>query len=236
MHRPESDAAEPAAVAKPRIAALIPCYREQGRVGAVVRGAREAGFDAIVIDDGSPDRTADEAREAGATEVVVHEVNRGKGAAMSTGLRRALERGYDAVVLMDGDGQHLPAELPRFAEAFARGGADVVLGSRMADHRGMPFVRYCTNRYMSWLLSRRLGQRASDTQCGYRLLSRRAIPVVLAGGASGFAADSEQLLLLARAGFRFAEVPVSTVYGDERSKIHPVRDTLRFFAMLRKYR
>ena len=137
---------------------------------------------------------------------------------------------------MDGDGQHLPAELPRFAEAFARGDADVVLGSRMSDHRGMPFVRYCTNRYMSWLLSRRLGQRATDTQCGYRLLSRRAIPVVLAGGASGFAADSEQLLLLARAGFRFREVPVSTVYGDERSKIHPVRDTLRFFAMLRKYR
>ena len=137
---------------------------------------------------------------------------------------------------MDGDGQHLPAELPRFAEAFARGDADVVLGSRMADHRGMPLVRYCTNRYMSWLLSRRLGQRATDTQCGYRLLSRKAIPVVLEGGASGFAADSEQLLLLARAGFRFREVPVSTVYGDERSKIHPVRDTLRFFAMLRKYR
>ena len=127
-------------------------------------------------------------------------------------------------------------ELPRFAEAFAQGGADVVLGSRMSDHKGMPLVRYCTNRYMSWLLSRRLGQRATDTQCGYRLLSRKAIPVVLAGGASGFAADSEQLLLLARAGFRFREVPVSTVYGNERSKIHPVRDTLRFFAMLRKYR
>lgn len=237
MPNPEPAAAEPAAApAKPRLAALIPCYREEGHVGGVVRGAREAGFDAIVVDDGSPDRTADEAREAGATEVVVHEVNRGKGAAMSTGLRRALELGYDAVVLMDGDGQHLPAELPRFAEAFAQGGADVVLGSRMADHRGMPLVRYCTNRYMSWLLSRRLGQRATDTQCGYRLLSRKAIPVVLAGGSSGFAADSEQLLLLARAGFRFREVPVSTVYGDERSKIHPVRDTLRFFAMLRKYR
>ena len=219
---------------RPRIAALVPCYREEGRVGGVVRGIRAAGFDAIVVDDGSPDRTAAEAREAGATEVAVHGTNRGKGAAMATGLARAMELGYDAVVLMDGDGQHLPSELPRFAEAFA-GGADVVLGTRMADHRGMPFVRYCTNRVMSRMLSRRLGQKATDTQCGFRLLSRKAVPAVLAGGASGFAADSEQLLLLARAGFRFAEVPVSTVYGDERSKIRPVRDALRFFAMLRKF-
>ena len=109
MHSPEPAAAEPAAApAKPRLAALIPCYREEGHVGGVVRGAREAGFDAIVVDDGSPDRTADEAREAGATEVVVHEVNQGKGAAMSTGLRRALELGYDAVVLMDDHLSRIP--------------------------------------------------------------------------------------------------------------------------------
>lgn len=221
---------------RPKVCALVPCYREEGRVGGVVRGVRAAGFDVVVVDDGSPDRTAEEAREAGATEVVVHETNRGKGAAMATGLKRVLELGYDAAILMDGDGQHLPSETPRFAEAFAGGGADVVLGTRMADHRGMPPVRYLTNRFMSWLLSRSMGRRATDTQCGFRLLSAKAIPVVLAGGSSGFAADSEQLLLLARAGFRFAEVPVSTVYGDERSKIHPVRDTIRFFAMLRKYR
>ena len=220
----------------PRIVAVVPCFREEAHVGAVVRGVREAGFDCLVVDDGSPDGTAAAAREAGATEVLVHETNQGKGAAMATGLRRALELGYDAAVLLDGDGQHRPGELPRFAEAFAAGRGDVVLGTRMADHKGMPFVRYCANRHMSRLLSRRLGQTATDTQCGYRLLSRAAIPAVLEGTSAGFAADSEMLLRLARAGFRFAEVPVSTVYGDERSKIRPIRDTIRFFSMLRKFR
>ena len=219
-----------------KIAAVIPCYGESGHVGAVVRGAAAAGFPAIVVDDGSPDGTADEARKAGAAHVEVHEKNAGKGAAMATGLAKALELGFDAAVLMDGDGQHDPAELPRFAAAF-EAGADVVLGSRMADAgRKMPLVRYLTNRFMSAMLSRKMGMKATDTQCGYRLLSRKAAETVLKCRTQGFAADSEQLLLLARAGFRFAEVPVSTIYGDEKSKIRPVRDAIKFFAMLRKYR
>ena len=217
------------------IAAVIPCYMERGRVGETVRGVSRAGFPAIVVDDGSTDGTAAEAREAGALEVIVHERNAGKGAAMATGLRRALARGFDAVVLMDGDGQHAPEELPRFAEAF-RAGASVVLGTRMADHRGMPFVRFATNKIMSAMLSRKLGRKATDTQCGYRLLARSAVEVVLRSSSAGFAADSEQLLLLAKAGFDFTEVPVSTIYGGEKSKIRPLRDALRFFAMLKKYK
>ena len=219
-----------------KIVAVIPCYREEGHIGGVVAGVVKAGFPALVVDDGSPDGTATEARNAGAWQVVIHEQNRGKGAAMATGLRRALDAGFEAAVLMDGDGQHAPAEIVRFADAFASTGADVVLGSRMSCAGPMPLVRFVTNKFMSALLSRKLGQRVTDSQCGYRLLSRKAIPVVLAGASDGFAADSEQLLLLSRAGFSFAEVPVSTIYGDEKSKIRPLRDTVKFFAMLRKFK
>ena len=155
---------------------------------------------------------------------------------MATGLRHVLAEGYEAVLLLDGDGQHLPAEIPRFLEAWRAGGCDVVLGTRMTDHRGMPLVRLFTNRFMSRLISHRTGRRITDSQCGFRLLSRRAAELALEGASADFAADAEMLLRFARAGLRFAEVPVSTVYGNEKSRIRPVRDAFRFFAMLRKYR
>ena len=219
-----------------QVAALIPCYGEAAHVGGVVEGTLAVGVDPIVVDDGSPDGTAGTARRAGAVKVIVHETNRGKGAAMTTGLRHVLDAGYGAVVLLDGDGQHLPAEIPRFLEAWRAGDCDVVLGTRMTDHRGMPLVRLLTNRFMSRLISRRTGRRISDSQCGFRLLSRRAAELALEGASADFAADAEMLLRFSRAGLRFAEVPVSTVYGNEKSRIRPFRDAVRFFAMLRKYR
>ena len=89
---------------------------------------------------------------------------------------------------------------------------------------------------MSWLLSRQLGCRISDTQCGYRLIARRAFPVALDCTSGGFSAESEILLQLALRGFAMCEVPVSTVYGDELSKIRPVHDTLKFIKMLAHFR
>ena len=219
-----------------KVAALIPCYGEAAHVGGVIEQTLAVGVAPIVVDDGSPDDTADVARRAGAAKVIVHETNRGKGAAMATGLRHVLDAGYEAVVLLDGDGQHVPAEISRFLEAWRTGDYDVVLGTRMADHRGMPLVRLLTNRFMSRLVSRRSGRRITDSQCGFRLLSRRAAEIALEGASADFAADAEMLLRFARAGLRFAEVPVSTVYGNEKSRIRPVRDAFRFFAMLRKYR
>lgn len=218
----------------PRILVLIPCYREAEHIATVVQGLPSADADILVVDDGSPDQTAEIARNAGAT-VIVHPRNQGKGAAMVTGLSYAREHDYDAVVLMDGDGQHLPQEVPRFIDAFRQTGADVIVGSRMADTKTMPFIRLLTNRFMSWLLSRKIGQRISDTQCGFRLLSRAAIPCALETESVGFAADSELLLRAHRAGLTIAETAVSTVYGTEKSHIRPVRDTLLFFNLLRRF-
>lgn len=217
-----------------KVAAVVPAYREAGRIGPVARAIVAAGVDAIVVDDGSGDGTDAEAQQAGAT-VVRHEVNKGKGAALATGFAYAQSAGYEVVITMDADGQHDPAELPRFVDAYRRTRIPVLVGNRMADVSTMPLVRKCTNLFMSWLLSRMMGQYIPDTQCGYRLYRCDLLPLV-ATGSSGFAAESEVLLRLADRGIRMDSVRISTIYGDEKSKINPASDTVRFFSMLLKYR
>jgi glycosyltransferase involved in cell wall biosynthesis len=167
--------------------------------------------------------------------VIRHTVNQGKGAALNTGFRAAREQGWDAVLTMDADGQHAPEDIPAFLAALAGGGADAWVGNRMGGANAMPLVRRLTNRFMSWLLSREMGQWVPDTQCGFRLFTARAIPAAPTDS-QRFAAESEVLLDLAGRGVRFGAVPIRVIYGDERSKIRPLRDTIRFFGMLRRWR
>lgn len=214
---------------------LLPAYREGGRIGATVKAVRAYARDVVVVDDGSDDDTAREAQEAGAI-VLSHARNMGKGAALQTGFKHVMAAGYDCVVTMDGDGQHAPEDLPGFLDVYRTSGARVVVGNRMADPRTMPLVRRLTNRFMSGLLSRRMGQHVPDTQNGYRLYGREVLPILMQTVSEGFAAESEVLLDLAAAGERIASAPTRIIYGDERSKIRPLRDTIKFFRMLRKHK
>ena len=217
------------------IMVLVPCYQEAANIGFVAGECVRLGYTTVVIDDGSTDRTADLARAAKAT-VLRQDKNKGKGAAVAVGLQYALNGECDAAVLLDGDGQHLPAEIKRFLDVFRASHADCIVGTRMNETANMPFARRLTNRLLSGLLSRQMGQRISDTQCGFRLIARRAIPDALRCLSSGFSADSEILLQLALRGYSITEVPISTIYEDEKSKVKPVRDTLRFVRMLFKFR
>lgn len=214
---------------------LVPCYQEEENIGRVAGGSVSLGYSTLVVDDGSKDGTSEVARATGAT-VVRHEVNQGKGHAVATGLQHAWDGGYEAVIILDGDGQHLPAEISRFIDEFNMTHSDLIIGTRMSNTKDMPFVRRQTNRLMSWLLSLQIGHRISDTQCGFRLISRKAIPIALQCTSGGFSAESEILLQLALAGSRMSEVSISTVYGNEKSKIRPVRDTLKFIKMLLHFR
>jgi glycosyltransferase involved in cell wall biosynthesis len=217
-----------------RACAVVPAFREEKRIGDVVRRIREYCPDVLVIDDGSGDGTAAAAEQAGAI-VLRHAVNQGKGAALNTGFRHAREQKYEVVLTLDADGQHDPAEIPKFLEAYRRTGIPVLIGSRMAEVEGMPWVRRLTNRFMSGLLSRMMGQYVADTQCGYRLYRCDILPFVSAGS-QRFAAESEILLRLAQRGVRMDSVRIRTIYGDEKSKIHPGADTVRFFSMLLRFR
>lgn len=216
-----------------RCCVLIPAFREQGRIGGVVGRARASGADVVVIDDGSPDACGAEAEAAGAI-VLRHPVNRGKGAALQTGFDYARREGYDVAITMDADGQHDPAEIPAFLEAYARTRIPVLIGNRMADAHDMPWVRRTTNRTMSRLLGRVMNQYIPDTQCGYRLYRCDILPLV-ATDTTGFAAESEVLLKLAERGVRMDSVRIRTIYGSERSKIRPCSDTLRFVGMLLRH-
>ena len=216
------------------VAAVIPAYHEADHVRGVAERTRAQLDHVAVIDDGSTDATADRAR-AGGAEVLVHPQNLGKGEAIKTGLRHWL--GYpeiEFIVLLDADGQHLPEEIGRFLAAAAATEAGLFIGTRMNDLREMPFVRRKVNRYMSRRISRLCGQEVPDTQCGYRMIHRSLAPHLL-DGTSRFEYETEMLIITSRKGFRIASVPISTIYSDEVSSIHPVRDTIRFFKLIRRY-
>lgn len=220
--------------AGPRGCALIPAYCEERRIGGVVRETLLYIRPVIVIDDGSPDGTAAEAEKAGAT-CLRHAKNMGKGAALNTGFAHAAEHGFDFVITLDADGQHAPADIPRFIQAFLAGGAPALVGNRMGAPTGMPLIRKLTNYLMSWFLSREMGQKVPDTQSGFRLYARAALPY-LAADSAAFAAESETLLRLAAHGLKIGSVPITVIYDDEKSKIRPGRDTIRFFKMIKNFR
>ncbi len=209
-----------------RLCALIPAYNEGIHIAPVVRGVRKHLPDVVVVDDGSQDDTADRAEESGA-HVIRHAQNRGKSGALQSGFDHALAQGYDAVVALDADGQHDPAELPRFVEALSAGGADIVLGSRMAHPEGMPWLRHWTNRTTSVILSRLAGQDVLDSQSGYKAIRTEVLRHVRPTR-EGFDGESEFLVVASRLGYRIAHVPISTIYGDETSSISPAWDTWRF--------
>jgi glycosyltransferase involved in cell wall biosynthesis len=216
-------------------AAVIPGYQDEKHIGDIVRRTRERLDHVLVIDDGSTDRTAQCAREAGA-EVVIHDQNRGKGEALKTGLGHWLDREVTWVILLDSDGQHLPEEIDRFvAAAVAATRPSFFIGNRMNDLAGMPFIRRVVNRYMSWRISRVCRQKIPDTQCGFRMLDRQLIPELLGGG-HRFDYETEVLIIASRKGYRIESVPITTVYTDQVSKIHPLRDAIRFYKMMWRYR
>jgi glycosyltransferase involved in cell wall biosynthesis len=216
-------------------AAIIPAYREEKHIGDIIRRTRKQLDHVLAVDDGSRDTTARCAREAGA-EVIVHSQNRGKGEAIKTGLRHWLDRQFIHVIILDSDGQHLPEEIDRFIAAAAQAGdRSFFLGNRMNNLTGMPFIRRVVNRYMSNRISHICRQEIPDTQCGFRMLDRQLIPELLEGG-NRFDYETEMLIIASRKGYRIESVPITTVYSDEVSKIHPARDTIRFFKLMRRYR
>lgn len=197
---------------------VIPAYNEEKTVGDVVRQIiPHTSYllpHVIVVDDGSSDRTAAVAREAGAM-VLQHPINRGLGAALSTGIAGALRiMNQGIVVTLDADGQHDPAELPRLVEPILTGKAEVVIGTRfkIKDLRlKMPRQRVAANwcgNVATWLL---FGIWVSDSQSGFRAFSAEAV-AALQLRTSTMEVSSEIIREIARLKFRLVEVPITVRY------------------------
>lgn len=219
------------------IGALIPAFNEADHIGAVVAKARRHVDGVVVIDDGSTDETAAEARRAGA-ECVSLPVRRGKGAAVRKGIAAIRGREFTHLVLLDGDGQHDPDDIPRLAHVARDTGADLVVGTRTFVREGMPLPRYFSNTIGSRVASNMVGMKLSDSQCGFRLIRADKLQA-LRLRAQKYEIEMEMIIKAVAAGYRVAEAPVRTVYedGQSRSKMRIVRDTVRicFWSLAYRY-
>ncbi len=215
-----------------RTLVIIPCKNVESHIANVVRAVLglDLGLDVLVVNDGSTDGTAEAAKSAGAA-LVEHAVNLGKGAALGTGFRYAVEKRYDAVVTLDGDEQHDPASIPQFLEALGDAGWDVVVGSRMDAVRDMPPIRIWTNRTTSRIVSRLAGQDIPDSQSGYRALRTKVVDGMKLV-TSRYDTESEILIRAGRRGFTIGAIPIESIYTDGISHINPFVDTLRFIRLV----
>jgi glycosyltransferase involved in cell wall biosynthesis len=217
------------------VAVVVPAFNEADKIGETLRTMPAFVDWTIVVDDGSSDGTARAARTAGGgrgrtqLDLIVHPENRGVGAALATGYARALELGADAVVVMAGDGQMDPADLPRLLTPIADGSADYAKGNRLAwpgGWRQIPPVRLVGSLALSWVTQLATGYRGIfDSQCGYTAVSRAAL---LAIGPEHlyprYGYPNDLLARLAAVGARVVDVPVRPVYGPAwRSGLRPSR-------------
>ena len=203
------------------VAVVIPAYQAVATVAAVVAGAR-ALAPVYLVDDGSTDGTGEVARGKGAI-LLTHATNRGKGAALATGIAAALAAGAQVIVTLDADGQHPPAEIPRLLAPIAGGRADLVLGAR--ERTGaMPVSRQFTNWLSARLATRIAGQGVSDAQTGFRAFTR-AVAQRVRPAEERYAYETAFLLGALHSGSRVACVPIPTIYEGARSHFRRWADT-----------
>jgi glycosyltransferase involved in cell wall biosynthesis len=186
----------------------------------------------VVVDDGSTDNTSRISQDNGAL-VLRNSNNEGKGASLIRGFNYALSKDFDAIITMDGDGQHLPEDILYFTQLAQYSDSGVFIGNRMLNIKNMPWMRLVTNKFMSWFISRVTKQDIPDTQCGFRLI-KKSVFEKLNLKTTRYETESELLIEASRLGFKIESVPIKTVYLGAKSQINPVLDTLRFIRFIHR--
>ncbi len=207
-----------------KILVVIPAYNEHGRIGEIVRAVKRIlpSAKTLVVNDCSPDDTGKESAEAGAF-VVTHPINLGYGAALETGYLYALQYGHEVIVQMDGDGQHLPDEVPKILAPVLDGEADIVIGSRYLSSKNnysTSFARKVGQKFFGLILSLITGYKITDPTSGFQCLNRKAFELFSRGQFPHDFPDADVLLMAHYAGFRVKEVPVAMVERSGGVSMH----------------
>ncbi len=218
----------------PTVIAVVPAYNEARTIAPVVEQTRPLVDLLLVVDDGSTDGTADSVGEG--AELIRHQRNQGKAAALATGFAAALAAGAERVVTLDADGQHRPSDIPALLAA-ARDDT-VVLAARLTERENAPWIRSLANRTADFWVSLAAGQKIVDSQSGFRvypksLLEGLDLPT---DRAHGFAFESEILIEACWRGLEIVTVSIPALYHQTGRSSHylPLRDTLSITRMVVK--
>jgi len=200
---------------------IIPAYNETGRIRDTIRGVRKvAEALVLVIDDGSTDNTAEEAKAAGAL-VLRLPFNLGYGAALQTGFRYAMKMGYKYAIQMDADGQHEPLSINSLIAPVLNDEVDVVIGSRFLDRGNYkaPFIRRMGMHFFGVIASVVTGRKITDPTSGFQALNRKVMEFYASDAYPADYPDADVIIMLHRGGFRFKEVPV-VMHNAAKKSMH----------------
>jgi glycosyltransferase involved in cell wall biosynthesis len=213
-----------------RLAVLIPVFNAEATIGDIIEGVKKFVKDIVVVNDGSRDRTQ-EILEKKDIVLLTHPENQGKGMALKTGFRYIIKQGFEAVLTLDGDGQHNIEEIPSFIKkAESSPEIDIIIGSRMKEAHLMPKIRLINNKFSSWLLSKLTHQKIEDSQSGFRLIRTHVLKNI-ALRTNNYETESELLIRAAWCGYQIVSIPIKTIYQGERSYFRPIVDSYRFLKL-----
>jgi glycosyltransferase involved in cell wall biosynthesis len=211
------------------ICAVIPFYNEKKSLLRVIRETKNYVDFIFAVNDGSIDDNYDLEKSESIVKIIEHQKNFGKGKALNTGFSEALKSGYSIIITLDADLQHDAIYIPFLLKGLKS--FDIVIGNRLKDLSGMPFQRRLSNKITSFLLTVKTGQEILDSQCGFRAYSAQVLKQINTIY-SGFEAESEILVKAAKKGFKIGFADISTIYGNEKSKMRSLQAILGFTKVL----
>lgn len=211
------------------VATVIPFFNEESTISEIINRTIKFSDVIILINDGSNDNSLQHIPVNQKIILISFPENKGKGAALKAGFLKSIELNCTVTIALDADLQHQPELIPEFVSALKK--YDIVIGNRLKDKRGMPFHRILSNRLTSYLLSKKLGVKISDSQCGFRGYRNDCLSKLLPSSV-GFEAESEILFLAAGYNFDIGEINIPTIYGIRKSKMRAIQTIRGFLKVL----
>jgi glycosyltransferase involved in cell wall biosynthesis len=214
---------------KNNIAAVIPFFNENKTIYQIVINTLKYVDCVIAVDDGSTDDSSSKIIENRDIILLKINVNRGKGFALREGLNEGVKKGYTQIITIDADLQHNPDEIPLLINELNN--FDIVIGNRLNNLVNMPLQRIMSNKITSFFLSLKTGKKIIDSQCGFRAYKAEVIKNCKTV-TNGYEAESEILIKASRKDYKIGFTDISTIYGNEESKINPFKTTFNFVKVL----